>query len=272
MMQNYLRVCEEAARAAGRVLMDWRGQFSVRAKGPKDLVTEADEAAQKVIRDILLGAFPNHQFVGEEDDDAENSMNRGAENGKAPAGDTSYRWIVDPLDGTINYVHDLPSYAVSIGLEREGELLVGVVYNPLLEECFSAVSGQGAYMNGDKLTTSGCTTAYDALVAASLPAGIEGDCVEMRRFVEVSHSCQSIRRLGSAALNLCYVACGRLDGYFASSVKPWDVAAGVLIIREAGGVVSSLHGGTFDIARPKFTCAATGTLHTALLEMLARVE
>jgi myo-inositol-1(or 4)-monophosphatase len=127
-------------------------------------------------------------------------------------------------------------------------------------------------MNGRKLTTSGCTTAEDALIAASLPAGIAGDCVEMRRFVEVSHSCQSIRRLGSAALNLCYVACGRLDAYFASTVKLWDVAAGVLIVREAGGVVTSLHGGEFDIERPQFACAATVNLHAALLEMLARAE
>ncbi len=271
-MQDYLRVCEEAARAGAKVLMDWRGKFSVRTKGPKDLVTEADGAAQKVIRDMLLSAFPTHQFVGEEDDQSAGGPLATSGKVEEAVEGSSYRWIVDPLDGTINYVHGLPSYAVSIGLERRGELLVGVVYNPLFEECFSAVSGQGAWMNGCKLRTSGCTTAQDALIAASLPAGIAGDCVEMRRFIEVSHSCQSIRRLGSAALNLCYVACGRLDAYFASTVKPWDVAAGVLIVREAGGVVSSLHGGEFDIRRPQFTSAASVTLHAALLEMLARAE
>jgi myo-inositol-1(or 4)-monophosphatase len=271
-MQDFMRVCEQAARAGAEVLMDWRGQFSVRTKGPKDLVTEADGAAQEAIRDVLLSAFPTHQFVGEEDDDLENSLHTSDGKEDEPEQESPFRWIVDPLDGTINYVHGLPSYAVSIGLERQGELLVGVVYNPLLDECFSAITGGGAWMNGTKLTTSGCMVPDEALIAASLPAGIAGDCVEMRRFIEVSHGCQSIRRLGSAALNLCYVACGRLDAYFASTVKPWDVAAGVLMVREAGGVVSSLDGGVFDIQRPHFTCAATEALHASLLEMLARAE
>jgi myo-inositol-1(or 4)-monophosphatase len=271
-MRDFLRVCEQAARAGGGVLMECREKFTVRTKGPKDLVTDADEAAQRTVREILLGAYPIHQFIGEEDQDGGNSAAFIADNGGRSDDERPYRWIVDPLDGTINYVHGLPSYAVSIGLERGGELLVGVVYNPLWDECFSAVVGDGAYLNGSRLSTSGCTVAGEALIAASLPAGVTKESAALRRFIEVSQACRSIRRLGSASLNLCYVACGRLDAYFASTVKPWDVAAGVLIVREAGGVVTALHGGPFQLADPQFTCASTEQLHTSVLEMLARAE
>ena len=266
-MLDYLRICEQAARAAGQVLLDWRGRFTVREKGPKDIVTDADEAAQAVIRKIVLNAHPEYGFLGEEDTQGE-VLSR--TNGGEETEGTQFRWIVDPLDGTINYVHGLPSYGVSVALESGGDILAGVVFDPVLDECYCAAAGYGAYMNGQKILASGCISTQKALVAASLPADPARGCVEIRRFVEVLHAVQSVRRLGAASLNLCYVANGRLDGYFASTVKSWDVAAGVLIVREAGGVVTSLDGGKFCLEQPALACAATPALHAALVETLAR--
>ena len=266
-MPEHLRICEQAARAAGEILLDRRGRFTVREKGPKDLVTDADEAAQAVIRKIVLESHPDYAFLGEEDgqEDVSTSENRSDE-----AASNQFRWIVDPLDGTINYVHGLPSYGVSVALESGGNILAGVVFDPVLDECYCAAAGCGAYMNGQEIRVSGCTLAREALVAASLPADPARNCVEIRRFVEILHDVQAVRRLGSAALSLCYVASGRLDGYFASTVKSWDVAAGVLIVREAGGVVTSLDGGKFCLERPELVCAATPTFHAAVVETLTR--
>ena len=266
-MPDHLTICEQAARAAGQILLDRRGTFTVREKGPKDIVTDADEAAQAVIHKIVTDAHPEYAFLGEEStDDDLLTGNMGNRKG----GDTQFRWIVDPLDGTVNYVHDLPSYGVSVALEAGGEILAGVVFDPVLDECYSAAAGCGAYMNGKKIQVSGCTTARQALVGASLPANPTRGCVEIRRFVEVLHTAQAVRRLGAASLNLCYVASGRLDGYFASTVKSWDVAAGVLIVREAGGVVTSLDGGEFCLERAEVACGSTSAFHASLVETLAR--
>ncbi len=264
-MSDFLETCERAARAGGKVLLEQQGRIQARQKGPKDLVTEADLASQQVIRDVLLTAYPDHLFLGEEDDPEQ--LVGDAE----PQGDR-YRWIVDPLDGTINYVHNLQSYAVSVALEKAGNVLVGVVLDPVANECFYAADGKGAFLNGERIGASDCESIVEALMAVSFSANADRGSIEIRRFTEVVHASQSIRRLGSAALNLCYVASGRLDGYFAASVKQWDVAAGVLILREAGGVVTSMDGGAFDLARPKFACAATAALHAQLLETLARAE
>lgn len=265
--QSYLRVCEQAARAAGKELLQRRGQFTIREKGPRDIVTDVDEAAQDVVRRIVLDAYPGHLFLGEEGHQ-DGGFGQGGESGRV--GEGQFRWIVDPLDGTINYVHNLPSYSVSVALEADGDILAGVVFDPLLDECFSAAAGCGAYLNGQEIRASGCTAIRNALVAVSLPTNVGRESVEIRRFVEVVLAVQSVRRLGAASLNLCYVASGRLDGYFASSVQPWDVAAGVLIVREAGALVSSLDGGRFCLERPALACAATGALHASLVETLSR--
>lgn len=264
---DHLTICERAARAAGQVLLDRRGSFSVREKGPKDIVTDADEAAQEVVRNIVLDAYPEYAFLGEE---ATPGQGIGGETDASRSKHSHFRWIVDPLDGTVNYVHGLPSYGVSVALEAGGDILAGVVFDPVLDECYSAAAGCGAHMNGQRIQVSGCETAREALVGASLPANPTRDCVEIRRFVEVLHSVQAVRRLGAASLNLCYVASGRLDGYFASVVKSWDVAAGVLIVREAGGIVTSLEGGEFCLERAAVACGATAAFHTSLVETLAR--
>jgi myo-inositol-1(or 4)-monophosphatase len=264
---DHVKICEQAARAAGQVLLDRRGTFTVREKGPKDIVTDADEAAQAIIHKIVMDAHPEYGFLGEEaTDEGGPAVNQANEERK----DAQRRWIVDPLDGTVNYVHDLPSYGVSVALEAGGEILAGVVFDPVLDECYSAAAGGGAYLNGQKIQVSGCISARQALFGASLPANPTRGCIEIRRFVEVLHAAQAVRRLGAASLNLCYVACGRLDGYFASTVKSWDVAAGVLIVREAGGVVTSLDGSDFCLERAELTCGATPALHASLVETLAR--
>ena len=259
-MSDYLTICEAAARAGGRELREWLGRINPREKAPKDLVTEADLASQRKIRDIALQAFPDHAFLGEEEDQ---------EFVHNPA-DAEYRWIVDPLDGTTNFVHQMPAFSVSVALERKGEVIVGVIYDPIAEECFSATLHGGAHLNGQPIQASCCTQLREALVAASFSTGVQRDSEEIKRFLEVLVECQALRRLGSAALNLAYLACGRLDGYWATSVKTWDVAAGILMAQEAGAVFTSITGGVVDLANPRFVGAATPELHTELSSSLAR--
>ncbi|MBW3601025.1 MAG: inositol monophosphatase [Planctomycetes bacterium] len=262
-MPNYLAICEQAARVGGESLLQWKGKFHVKEKAPRDLVTEADVASQKAIRDVVLEAFPDHDFVGEEslpDDPARKAHRR-----------SEFRWIVDPLDGTTNYVHQLRSYSVSVALEQAGTIIAGVVYDPDLDECYSAEAGEGAFLNGRRLHGSNCRQPDQALVAASLPARVPRDSPEVLRLVEIIHECQAVRRLGSAALNLCYVAQGALDAYWATSVKLWDVAAGMLIVREAGAVITALDGGEINLQRPRFLAAATPELHRELLAILHRI-
>jgi myo-inositol-1(or 4)-monophosphatase len=254
-LNEYLRVCEEAVRRGGREIQDWVGRFEVRHKGPADLVTQADLASQETVRRIVLGAFPEHSLLGEETLPGQ------------PVGErTEYRWIVDPLDGTTNFVHGVPHYAVSLALERNGELLVGAVYDPSLDECFAAAAGRGAWLNGRPIHTSGVTQLSDALAAVGFPPNVKLDSPDMAVFLDMVGRCQAIRRSGSSALNLCYVAAGRFDLYWSYSTKIWDVAAGVLIVREAQGPVTSPSGGEFCLEEARFLAAATPELHAQLLE------
>jgi len=268
-MSHFLDVAEHAARVGAKILLERQGSVEPISKGPKDIVTEADLASQNAILDVLLNAYPDHLTLAEETCISD----QGHESHPAePIGPDQYRWIVDPLDGTINYVHGIPSFAVSIALEKGGEILVGIVYDPVLNECFTASLGQGAFLNGKRVSASSCESLEDALMAVSFSANLPRGSVEISRFVEILHASHTIRRLGSAALNLCYVASGRLDGYVASAIKAWDVAAGALLLREAGATLTSLDGGSFDLYRPKLACAATAPLHAELLEILMRAE
>ena len=260
-MPDFLEVSREAAQVGGEALLSWRDRFSTREKGPRDLVTDADLAAQKAIESILLGAFPDHDFLGEESDPRPNQLNR-----------AEYRWIVDPLDGTANYVHRLQSFAVSIALEHRGRIILGVIYDPISREFYHAQSGQGAFLNGQRLVTSGCCATDQAMVAVSFPPLVTRDSIEIRRFVEALVECQSVRRLGSAALNLAYLAAGRLDAYWATSVKNWDIAAGVLLVQEAGGIVTHIGGGELDLENPQFLASASRPLHDQILRLLAAAE
>jgi len=271
-MPEFLSVCEQAARAGGKILLDWQHRFTTREKGLRDLVTEADVASQKAIRDILLGHFPSHDFLGEED----------ASFPAAPktSGKSEYRWIVDPLDGTANYVHHLPAFAVTIALQRcvfdsglrEGETILGVVFDRLANEFYHALQGGGTFLNGQPVGSSGCKSPEQAMVAVSFAPNVPRGSIEIARFVEALHSCQSVRRLGSAALNLAYLAAGRLDAYWATSVKIWDVAAGLLMVQEAGGKISHISGGPLHLENPEFLAAASEPLHAEMLKILSRAE
>jgi myo-inositol-1(or 4)-monophosphatase len=261
-LEELREVAEQAARSAGRLLCQMQNGISAREKGPADLVTEADLAAQRAIRSILLEATPQFGFVGEEDDEHRQ---------EAQGDGTEFCWIVDPLDGTTNYVHGLDNYCVSVALRRASRVVLGIVFDPVREEMYAAIEGKGACMNGRVLETSSQRRMDLALLAASFAARVPRNSPEIGRFVEVLHRCQAVRRLGSAALNLCYVAAGRLDGYWATSVKSWDVAAGTLCVQEAGGTVTGLDGSPFCLRRPHLASAATADLHAELLEILARV-
>ncbi len=260
-MARYVEIAEQAARAAGDILLTMQAGIKAREKGPKDLVTQADLAAQQAIHDIVRHAYPEHAFVGEEGDDLD-GLSR----------DVAYCWVVDPLDGTANYVHGLPSYAVSVALTHHGRPIAGVVLDPTMNECFAATAGEGAYLNGTRIRPSRCVQVREAIVAASFAPNVPRGSVEVARFVEAIHEAQAVRRMGSAALNLCYVACGRLDGYWATSVKAWDVAAGTLLLQEAGAVVKGLDGSNFQLARPELLSAATPELYRALAAILKRAE
>jgi myo-inositol-1(or 4)-monophosphatase len=257
-MNDWLETCEAAARAGGRELMAWRGRFETREKGAADLVTDADVASQQAIQAILAKRFPEHAFLGEEQ----------AAKASSFAAD-QFAWVVDPLDGTTNYVHGYPNYAVSVALVRGSELLVGVIYDPLHDECFSAAAGQGAWCNRTKLQTSRVTTLPESLVGVSLPARVNRQSPDLLDFVEVVQICQAVRRTGSAALNLAHVASGALDAFWATHIHPWDVAAGVLLIREAGGIVTGRDGSNFDLWKPHFAAAASRELHGELLSRLS---
>ncbi|MGC4004102.1 MAG: inositol monophosphatase family protein [Pirellulales bacterium] len=201
-MVEFSEVAERAARAGGQVLLEWIGRFNVREKGPSDLVTDADLASQKVICEVLHAAFPSHDVLGEED--------------KVAAPRTSpYRWIIDPLDGTTNYVHRVPHFCVSIALEHEGKLLTGCIYDPSSRECYTASSGRGEYLNGKRIQAATTASLSQSLIAAGFPAKVNPESREIRDLNKLIVAGQAIRRTGSAALNLCYVACGRFDAYWA---------------------------------------------------------
>lgn len=252
---HFQTVCEQAARAGGAVLLDWCERFSVREKGPSDLVTEADLASQQAIRDTLLAAFPEHGFLAEENEQIASRAD-------------DLRWIADPLDGTMNYVHRMPNFAVSVALEQRGEILVGTVLDPTNGECFSAAKGRGAFLGGRRLSVSKAATLDQALVAVSFAAHVKRGDPEISEFVEVMLRAQGTRRMGSSALNLCYLAAGRFDGYWSKSTKIWDIAAGALLVTEAGGMITDFGGGRLDVSRPQFIAAATCELHNELRDVL----
>lgn len=245
----------QAARRAGSTLLDWSGKISVRVKGINDLVTEADHAAQEVLRDFLGRRFPRDGFLAEE---GEGRVNPEAER----------CWIVDPLDGTTNYVHGFPFYCVSIGLEVKGKVVVGVVHDPVRNESFVAAAGGGATRNDTPLRVSATEGAGDALVCGGVPADPERARRSLEEFTRLSGTARSVRRMGSAALALAYVAAGRMDGYWHTALHPWDAAAGALLVLEAGGRVTNLDQPGYDVYRPDIV-ASNGLIHDELTRAVA---
>ncbi|MGQ0674090.1 MAG: inositol monophosphatase family protein [Hyphomicrobium sp.] len=230
-----MNVMVAAARKAGRGLARDFGeveQLQVSVKGPANFVSAADHKAEDVIFKELSKARPGYGFLMEE---------RGAVAGA----DASHRWIVDPLDGTTNFLHGIPMFAISIGLEREGQLVAGVVYNPISDELFAAEKGKGAFLNDKRrLRVAARRSIADAVVATGIPhRGRPGHPGFLGEIERVMREVTGIRRTGSAALDLCWTAAGRFDGYWERNLKPWDLAAGLVILREAGGIATDLSGG-----------------------------
>ena len=246
-MSEELAAAISAVKEAGEVL---RGAFGkehvVTHKGEVDIVTEADERAEAVIRESLLGAFPSYGMLAEE--------------GGGLVGEEDARWIVDPLDGTTNYAHGLPIFCVSIALERAGKVILGVVYDPAREEIYIAQRGGGATLNGEPMRVSGTEEMIDALMVTGFPYDREEVQVAVNLFGRFAMQTRSMRRLGSAALDLCYVASGRLDGYYERGVHPWDVAAGALMVEEAGGKVTDYRGRVHNL-EGREVVASNGLLH-----------
>jgi myo-inositol-1(or 4)-monophosphatase len=252
-----LATARDAAREAARVLEEWRPRFQVREKGRFDLVTDADVSSQRTIRELIGSRYPDHRFLAEEE---------GA-SGLQPDASGPPTWIVDPLDGTTNYVHDCPFYCVSIGLEVAGELVVGVILDPSRQELFEAAKGMGAWLNGRRLHTSNADKLEGALLATGFPPDLRGQERTLEWWRYFSLRTRSLRRTGSTALNLAYVAAGRFDGYWSFSDHAWDVAAGVVLIREAGGNVTNIDGTPYNPHTPD-TLASNAALHPALIDAL----
>jgi myo-inositol-1(or 4)-monophosphatase len=226
-----------------------------RKKFYNDLVTEADKKSELKIIEILQNSFPEHHILSEEAGD----INKGSE----------YVWIVDPLDGTVNYAHSLPIYSISIALEIRKEIVLGMVYNPVNDERFFAQKGEGALLNGKKIKVSPARFLKDALLVTGFPYGAVNNpdhCLD--HFNNFLRHGIPVRRLGSAALDLCYVACGRFEGFWEVSLNPWDVAAGYLILNEAGGKISNFKGEKYSIYSKQILATNT-KIHKEMMEVLA---
>jgi myo-inositol-1(or 4)-monophosphatase len=249
-------LAEEAARLGGDILQEWAGRFTTREKSPANLVTEADLASQQAIFELIHGRYPDHRFLGEE-------------GLLYDEGDSPFRWVIDPLDGTSNYVHRFPYYAVSVGLECAGELIAGAIFDPNRNEMFSAAKGQGALLNEERISVSETPELEHAMCMASLPIRAGRDHPAVQRFLKVLGVAQTVQRSGSAALNLCSVASGRVDAFWSTSLKAWDMAAGALIVAEAGGVVTAVDGSLLDIGRESLLAVNCSELARQLIEMLA---
>jgi myo-inositol-1(or 4)-monophosphatase len=258
---DYLAAAVEAARRGAAKLEEWRTRFHVREKARADLVTEADVASQQAIKGYLLGRFPDHLFLGEED-----LVGKKPEEIRPPA-DAPPVWVVDPLDGTVNYVHDVPAYCVSIGLLVQGQPALGVIFDPRLNELFTAAAGQGAFLNGKPMRVSPTAALRDSLIATGFPANYQAQLRNFAAWQTVSGQAQALRRNGSTALSLAYVAAGRFDGYWAFDNYPWDVLAGVALVLEAGGTVQTSDGGPLDPFRMD-VCATNGRIQRELLGVL----
>lgn len=250
----------QLAREAGAVLRERYGQaHTVEHKGPTDLVTEADHLSEALILNRIRERYPDHDILSEESG--------------LQARSGGYRWIVDPLDGTTNFAHGLPLFSVSIALEVDGELATGAIYDPVADELFSAARGQGARLNGEPLRVSTVERLRDALLVTGFPYDLWRDPAEnnLGYFAAFAQKTQGVRRLGSAALDLAYVAAGRFDGYWELKINAWDIAAGALLVQEAGGQLSGLDGGPFRVDGGRIL-ATNGHLHPIMLQVLAEAR
>ncbi|HEY5514202.1 MAG TPA: inositol monophosphatase family protein [Geomonas sp.] len=256
---GFLEQAVAAAKLAGALQKKrlW-SELDISFKGDIDLVTEVDRSCEELIVASLKGTFPDHSFLAEE-----NSY----QNGNLP-----YKWIIDPLDGTTNFAHGFPWFCVSIALEHDDQVLLGVIYHPMMDELFTAVKGGGAFLNGKKISVSTRQPLRHSLLATGFPYDRTRDNENnFDHFVNFQLSCRGVRRAGAAALDLAYVAAGRLDGYWECKLKPWDVAAGSLLVAEAGGKLTNHAGLPYSVYDHRIL-ATNGALHQEMLEVLNRTE
>jgi myo-inositol-1(or 4)-monophosphatase len=257
---RYLDVAMKAAKEAGVIQMNYFGKpQSVTYKGEYDPVTEVDKLCDHAIQKIIRQTFPDHDILTEESPFKEKG--------------SKWRWIIDPIDGTTNYARGFPFFSVSIGLENDGELTIGVVYHPILDELFIAEKGKGAFLNGKRISVSQTDRLKRSFLATGFPYDVQRNpdlyLPYLRQFIRQS---LAVRRPGSAAIDLCYVAAGRFDGFWELSLKPWDMAAGILLIMEAGGAVTGPEGRPFDIYSEGLLVASNGLIHQQMLQAIKEIN
>ena len=254
-MSDFLSVAVDAARSAGQLLRgELGGTRRIQYKGVINIVTEMDHRAEALIVGKIHAAFPEHAVLAEESG--------------ATSGRSAYRWHIDPLDGTSNYAHGLPIFAVSVGLEHAGTMELGVAYDPNHDECFVAERGRGATLNDEPIRVSACTSLDQSLLVTGFPYDIRTTTdTNLPEYAELSLRSLAVRRLGSAVLDLCYVACGRFEAFWELTLGPWDMAAGALLVQEAGGRVSDVRGGPWRLEGPG-VLASNGHVHDAVLDAL----
>jgi myo-inositol-1(or 4)-monophosphatase len=261
-LELMLRFAEETARSAGALLRDAYYQpVSITNKSKIDLVTQADHESEALIVSAIKARYPNHGILAEESGSIVVDHPEASE----------LIWIIDPLDGTTNFAHKFPVFSVSIAVRDASDLLIGVIYDPLRDECFSAARGTGAFLNGAPIRVSAMGTLDESLLATGFPyTSHTAEDNNTGAFSVFARKAQGIRRAGSAALDMAYVACGRFDGYWELIVQPWDVAAGIVIVREAGGRVSDYTGDedTFRMMDARRTVTTNGLIHEAMIETL----
>jgi len=255
---SYLETAVDIAREAGSLLANYfERRVAFELKGDFDLVTEADRASERLVIERLRSHFPQHSILAEE--------------GGGHESPSEYRWYVDPLDGTTNFAHSFPMFNVTLGLERAGEMIAGVIYDPMRREMFSAEQGAGAFLNNHRIRISGCKRLEDSLASTGFPSRKRHQNVNIHFYHQMAMASHGVRRTGSAAIDLAYVACGRLDAFWEFGLKPWDMAAGTLIVREAGGAVSDMKGVPHNVNTSEHLLADNGALHGPVLELFDEV-
>jgi myo-inositol-1(or 4)-monophosphatase len=254
-LEKGLSLATDLAQKAGHLQMEHLGRVkSIEYKGAINLVTEVDRKCEDMIYSGISKTFPEHDVLAEE--------------GLAQRQQSPFRWVVDPLDGTVNYTHCFPFFGVSIALEHEGQLVGGVIYDPTREELFLAGKGKGATLNGEPIRVSKAARLMESLLATGFAYNVQEEGPDnLDNFAKFIKSARAVRRPGAAAIDLAYIACGRLDGFWELFLRPWDTAAGVVIIREAGGMVTSFDGSEFDLYGPEIL-VSNGLIHQQMIEVL----
>jgi myo-inositol-1(or 4)-monophosphatase len=255
---TFTEVAAQIANEAGSLLRYYfERRVTFEMKGAYDLVTEADKASEKLVVERLNQHFPNHSVVAEEGGGCERT--------------SDFRWYVDPLDGTTNFAHSYPVWNVTLALEKAGELIAGVVFDPNRDELFTAERGAGAFLNGRRMNVSGVTRVADSLLCTGFPNHNRSSNPNIRYFHELQMSAHGVRRSGSAAVDLANTACGRLDGFWEIGLNPWDMAAGILLVEEAGGICTDMRGAPHHLRSPHIL-TDNRLIHQELLGVLARVD